>query len=426
MNKFENFSGNINPDNKNNKKEKPIPVNPFKPGELFDANKEIIELKKLHGEAGLEQVKIFKEKLNYQKRGIVVIEERLFRTVREFPDSGAKEMQESVKDLEDQYALNAEQRGKIERILRLYQKKHKAVAETLAKFKDEKGDLDGGALFEFVFGFKPDGRVKAVVGPMSLCFKPSDMNDYALLAGEKYPRNKKHKVDADDLEIAKGLSGIKLQTSLRPELKGTLMLENPIYFNENEIVNSTLVHEERHVFNSLINHEHLPDHEEALKKMKGMNDEDAKMILLHNAKIEGLVKDEISAFFSDGSTPKAISLNLLGQDIFFYYVFGYNMLESDEADDFFDPTFVRITEDAIIAFADLLHKGYSLGQAQSYLYSEPLVKWAKVSERLTGHQKSALEKERDRQKYISKIVLKQQQKNFDEWSDDVDHTCDSE
>ena len=78
--------------------------------------------------------------------------------------------------------------------------------------------------------------------------------------------------------------------------------------------------------------------------------------------------------------------------------------------DYFSPEYLELVENGIVAFANLLKAGYSMEKVINLLYVEPLKKWPKEAERLTGIIKNTIEKERDKNKFISKKIIERDQK----------------
>ena len=313
----------------------------------------------------------------------------------------------------DKYALTMEQRGKALDVVRLMHKKNLGIQEVVADCQTETGEIDGPKLYNKIFGAPAKGEVRAAANPYSLYFRFNNMDDYSYVISNAY---KKHReLEPDDYVFAKKMGGAKLEKLANKKIKDVVIVESPIFFNRDDYSEEILTHERQHVVNGFIHEFHLPDFEHGLGKYKELQKQgklssegEAEFFRLavDNPKIESRIKDEICAYFKDGSQPKYISKSLLRRGTIYDYALDYNYDLQDGDDVDLPVEYMEIVEDGIIAFSELLKHGYSLDEAISILYSEPLLKWPKVLERMVGEVSAKAEWEKKREKYISKIVAR--------------------
>jgi len=128
----------------------------FKEGEVFDAKKRLLNLrKKYHGKEGLERLKDFKEKLNFQELGFSSIEVKLFDLIEKNPDASIDDLKKLVEDDFKKYALTKKQVKIIVDIFLEYQKKHGLIQKIVSEHTDENGKINGGTLYKKFFNRDP-------------------------------------------------------------------------------------------------------------------------------------------------------------------------------------------------------------------------------------------------------------------------------
>ena len=382
---------------------------PLKEGEVFEPEKELKKISNLHGAEGLKQIAIYKEKLKFQKEGIARIEEEILNFVENNADFSKSDLESLIKKNFSIYALTPEQREKILDVVNELYKKHQALKELIENYKTEEGIIDGRHLFQDLFQKKATGEIKVVYGSYYIYFRFSNGEDFTYVISDAY--KKQRQLNDKDFIIAKSMAGAKINSSPLRQIKGTIIIENPVYFENEKMSDSVLKHEKQHIVHNFIDKYHFPDTEQGLKeaenleKNRALSQEQKLLLLVNNPKIEKRIKDEICAHFKDGTSPKEISKNLLKEDTIYDYGFDYNLTE-----DYFSPEYLELVENGIVAFANLLKAGYSMEKVINLLYVEPLKKWPKEAERLTGIIKNTIEKERDKNKFISKKIIERDQK----------------
>lgn len=380
----------------------------FTPGEIFDANEELEKLKNFHGTEGLMEVEKFKNKLKAQKEGLAEIQSQILNYIS-YNDYTLADLLKLANSLGQKYALSPEQKEKTVDIITQMDKKAKGIKEVLSDCKKEDDEIDGPKLYEKIFGAPAKGAVEVIANPVSLYFRFNNNDDYAYLISNAY---KKHRpLTKADQTFAKRMGGAKLEKLSNSKIRDVVIVESPLFFDSKEHSMGVLAHERLHVINGFIHKFHLPDFENGLKLYKkaeknpNFNGEaDFLRLAVENPKIESRIKDEICAYFRDGTSSKEISKSLLSEGTIYDYGLDYNYsLHEDDQD--FPLEYIKMVEDGIVAFSELLDNGYKVYQAVNILYTEPLLKWPKVAERMIGKQINDLAWEKKRSKYISKKIL---------------------
>lgn len=397
---------------KENNHDQPESSPVFQEGEIFDAEKELVNLKQYHGQAGLDKLKIYQEKLNFKKQGLASMEVKLFDLINKNPAAQADDLTNLISADIKKYALTEAEKNRFYSILDAYQKKHQPIEKIRQEYADEQGRLDGRAMYKRFFDKDPEGDVKVVIRPMTISFCPNNFDDYAYLVNEAYLDRRD--INDDDKTIARTLGGGSLGKSLVDGFDNILTVESPNYFNSQKSINNVADHEEQHVYNRLKADIYNIEVDELLRKINKIEADTGQEIpknllnfMIRNSEIEFRIKDELSAYFKDNSTTKRTSKAILGKDTIYRYSYRYN--KHDRAipkNPEFDPHYVRIVEEAIIAFVDLMKSGYNQDQAQSFLFNEPLATWPRSVARLIKLNKKPEDKNKDKEKYISKLVNK--------------------
>lgn len=382
----------------------------FKEGEVFDAKEQLTNLgKEYHGEEGLQHLDEFKEKLRYQELGFSSVEANLFDLIEKNPDASIEDFNKLIESDVKKYGLTKNQIEIISDIFKGYQEKHQSIQEIIKKFTNEEGNIDSKNLYKEFFNKEPKDEVAVIVRPMTINFCPKDMDDYAYLIGDAFLESRD--VNKDDYEFSKRFAGRRLEGSLLQGFDSIITIEHPSFFDKDvEELSSVLDHEEQHALNELKKKTYNFDLDNLLNKMNTIEKITGNKIpielrsfLISNYKIESLIKDEISAYYKSKNTPKSISKTILRKDNIYDYGFDYNKKEENQ-EDIFDEKYIKLVENAIIAFNDLLKSKLPENQVQQLLFNEPIAKWPKVVERITGIKKKPKDKEKDTERYISKVI----------------------
>ncbi|MCX6794740.1 MAG: hypothetical protein NTY31_02005 [Candidatus Falkowbacteria bacterium] len=386
----------------------PAPL--FKEGEVFDAKKRLANLrKKYHGEEGLEHLEEFKEKLNFQELGFSSVEVKLFNLIEAKPEASLDDLNSLIESEVKKYALTKKQTEIIFSIFKGYQEKHQAIKEMTNQHLDEKGEVKGKELFKEFFNKEPRDEVKVLIRPMTINFCPKNLDDYVYLIDDAFLEGRE--AGDDDRALAKKYAGRRLEGSLLKGFNNLVTIENPFFFDKNiDELSAVLNHEEQHAFNSLKVDVHNVEIDKLLDKINNIEKEtgakipeELKSFLIKNYQTELFIKDEISAYFKEGLSPKYISKVLLEKNTLYDYGFDYNKPAGGQENEF-DEKYVQLVKNAIIAFFDLLKHGYSNEEVQNLLFHEPIGTWPRVTARISGRKKSPEDKKKDEEKYISKVI----------------------
>ncbi len=412
----ENFSSSINNQEQSAQEEnsdlpeasnQPI----FSPGEVFDAQVELIKLQNYHGVEGLEKIKEFKNKLRYQKFGLANIEVKLLDYLETNDNLRETEIITLLMPETEKYALTPEQVTALKQTIKEFVVKNQAIKKTIAPYQDQNGKINGEGLFVKLFKKEPEGSVDVVVNSYSIYFRPNNNNDYCYVASGAY--KKKRILNEGDLELAATSGGAKLSSYPNKKLNGLITIQNAELFNDVEATKIIMAHERRHVINDVAQKYFvMPENDEVFRKYQNLKkagriqtpDDEAQFIELsrENLDIERRIKDEIFAYFKGGTRPKKISQMLLADDTVYNYVYSYNLHEEKD----FDLEYLDLVEDGIVSFAEFIRQGYSVDETISLLLPEPLNKWSKTLERMTSFKRTPAKWQRKKENYISRRILK--------------------
>ncbi len=383
---------------------------PFVEEEIFNAREELLNLKKYHGAEGLEKIKEFKDKLRFQKLGLAKIESQLLQYLEKNNDLNEEELFSLLSADIKEYALNNDQIKALKNSIKEFVYKNTNIKNVVNTCRDEKGEILGDKLYERIFGKTPEGEVEAMVSSYSIYFCPSNDKDYCYVASSAY---KKHReLNEKDMKHAKSGGGVKLDNYPNKKLNGLIAIQNAAFFSSPEISQNIMTHEKRHVINGVIGkYFNMPDNDEIFRKyqeltargkIKDENDEN-EFILLNreNLDIEKRIKDEICAYFKDGSSPKRISKLLLKDNTIYDYGYNYNLGEDED----FDLEYLDLVEDGITAFAEFINRGYDVDTVASLLLPEPLNKWLKILQRIANFKMDPQKWQKKKGSYISQKIL---------------------
>jgi hypothetical protein len=167
-----------------------------------------------------ERLTSFKENLLHQKEGIANTIERLHNTVEHTPDQTTEELMQIVLDSAPDYKFTQDQISIFKFAIEQYQEKHAAVEKYRAMYPS---DI---ILFEACFGKKPKGKVEVIKGPMTLCFRCFDRDDYAYVNTFYKHRGDETKIQPEDISRASDSAGVALSSVKIEELAGVVTAEN--------------------------------------------------------------------------------------------------------------------------------------------------------------------------------------------------------
>lgn len=376
--------------------------------EVFAPAEELAKIKKAPKEERLRLLSEFKEKWRQQKEGLAEVQELIIGRIRENPDAPVKKLYEEAMKAAAPYNLSFEQKTRIAFILFDYAEKHREVEKIREKYPD---DAD---LYAAVFRKKPEGKIEAIKGPMTLFFRAYNINDYAYIYTQAFMENRK--LTLKDVFAARRTGGVSLGASLIKGLEGTIIVQNV----EEEIhqdsaqnqskTNATLIHEEQHaikrLFPEYVNNQKLWKLDEEMMDLAlgGADRTEMENLIKRSFRedrknMETRAKDEILAFLKEEFYwPKEVfhilTKKLEEGGLYDYFAASQrpekidfiaklsNAPVHEIAEDIYKTGYHRLIKEGIDAFVKLRKSGYSTEETIAILINEPLAKWGKVAKRL--------------------------------------------
>ncbi len=374
---------------------------PMVPGEIFDPEKELDEIKKLPHDERKQAVEEFKEKLAYQKDGLAEAQVQLIELIRKNPDASLEELNNKALEIGFRYGFTENQQQIIQFILERCIEKHQQVRELRKSYPDDK------ELFTAVFDHEPKGEVEVVEGPITLYFRLHDQDDF-VLASMSHKKN--GEVTEEEKNRAKKFKGFNLRTVIMQH-GGEKILLNGVICAENAgghefDIDRQLIfrHEEQHAIERIIDDSKSIN---ILGVLRAKDDEERQkkwriFLQSHFWRFEAYAKDEILACWRGGHSNKEIYRRLSKQK---ENGGGYDWLTVHGAEeknyiskfpDSFQPEALKILEevydrdnynqtikDGLNAYVRLVkYGGYSKEMAINLLSTEPLKKWPLVVKRM--------------------------------------------
>ncbi len=353
-----------------------------------------------------------KERLNRRIEGIAEIQDAVMSAIRKNPEIPKEDLVKAIKNSGSRYGMTNEQKELAEHLVDLYELKHARVREIREEYPNDRD------LFRVLFGKNPAGKIEIVEGPMTLYVRCADIDDYALIHSQKFLKGET--VQAADREIAGKSTGSHISTSLISGLEGTITAENsgPAGFMEKGFIDSenTHRHEEQHAVWEIFNHEiEMLLIDERLENAAA-TDVEKELALKNLLKfgrqgIDYRTSNEILAYCIGGRDPGEIyaSLTQRAAEGGLYEYFDdrersetkqwvrkslpnklgktpedFEKLLDKAVEEVYVDEYRKLIKSGIESFEKLVAWGYSKEKAVSVLIHEPLSRWAKVVNRLTG------------------------------------------
>jgi hypothetical protein len=375
---------------------------PIKSGEIFDPGKEILEILKEPREKRPQKLAEFKEKLQYQQKGLAKIQTDIIEKIRENPEASFRELYEETCRLGTEYGMNEEQQKIAYAALEKYENCHRAVQDEYESF------LEGSLIYHDLFGKEPKGEIEIITGPAILYVKCHELGDYeyAFWKGRqekdaRLPFNDEIKKKAD---ISKGfeLSGFSSHPDLYVAVENvtqTLREPDPENFSK-----EVFLHEEQHAIKSLFDEPFEKDKAFANRSMErfkaAKSQEDKKRILKSyfratRKEAEIYAKDEMLAYYKDGTAFPEIMKKLAKKYDFLkkekeneFRPLWMNNNEPDRAlseetsEEVYIKEYRRLLKTAMRAIKKMEEAGYDKEEITAFLTHEPLAKWEKAVKRV--------------------------------------------
>src|SRR3989344_981872 len=126
-----------NPEDFNKKIEDSSEESLIAKGEIFDPEKEVMNILKAPREKRGTKLFEFQEKLAFQKEGLAKMQETLINNIRINPDMALEKLYGIVNDNAQKFALSEGQKEITRSLLLNYAIRHKAVSDYRKKYSDD-------------------------------------------------------------------------------------------------------------------------------------------------------------------------------------------------------------------------------------------------------------------------------------------------
>jgi|SRR3989344_2320037 len=380
--------------------------------ESLSLGDELAEIKLSPKKERKEKVQEFKSELLERKKGLAVIQKKLFDAVHRNPDLSKEELLSLIQEISRECNIDLPKSWNemISGVIDKYRANRVTIKNLIEKYPD---DAD---LFGAVFKFKPKGKIVVNEGPFALDFKIFNKNDFISayywydLSGGLSRGQKVNK------EIIGGASMLKLPN---PALSGLVIIEN-CGLNGEDYAREISLHEEQHAFNFLIDLGYFQvdfvemyEMESNSGKSEEEIDVDVKIYLrgVLNENLDDWLGDrtmnELSAQFKGGRDSRAVYAHLIklrdeGGIYDYLYEFREAFIVSSvgisdpilrkavlgNLNRVFIDEYRALIREAVDAVKELTDDfNYIIDQALAFLMQEDIRNWKKAVNRLKKHQR---------------------------------------
>ncbi len=400
---------------------------PIKPGEVFEPRKSLHELKDAQTRAKQmleERVtarRELREKLNYQKEGRVLMQEKLIEEIRKNPDIGLDRLEAIAGEYFDKYGFGHEAQIMTKHILEDYVHNHDKIIHYREKYPDNKD------LYTALFGVAPRGDISDY--DYAWVYNGKFLEILDTREGQMIPI-----LNKSEIEEADWSDGASLRQCAAPGLEGIVNIENISQVlkkynissgDQNEISKyeeyskRIRTHEEQHSLIRIFKSHKIEKGGglgSVLTAITRAQTKDEKEIAVRNYFVltrelgEHRYRDELLAFLKESADPNIAHteelLDLLSQakERGGLYDFWNSQsplfheseyleplgLNPSEYASLWDQVFVKEYEDilknGIKAFVALRGYGYSPEATVAHLITEPVVRWPQVARRAIKHK----------------------------------------
>ncbi len=380
---------------------------PISPGEIFNPEEELKNIRQVSAKERRQGLEDFKEKFVYQKAGLARIQEQLINIIRANPDTPPQDLFERVEELGAKFGMDIKQRELAKSLIWEYSEKHAKIAKIRSEYPDDK------QLYCVMFGSAPHGEVEVIEGPVSLYFRCGDLRDYTVIHSQKFLKNEN--TDEHDKVVAEMSGGVSIGTSLIPGLEGAIIAENSISLKDaiwpDKSSESIYKHEEQHAIKRLFG-DKINKRSFLMQLANAQTDQQRETVLKRYLRVtrqnlaEEGARDEILAYFKDGR----LSLNDIFNELtaskdqggLYDYLSGtkegidslfnkdevfegkYRSIVSDISEKVFGFEYRQLLKESIDGIEKLKKIGLSREEIIAILIHEPLARWRKVIQRLCG------------------------------------------
>jgi|GEM_PF-5627387 len=233
--------------------ERMIVPSPLSFEEIFDPEREVKKILKLARKDRVYKLREFKNKLAYQRAGLMKIQIKLDRAVHKNLDLSFREAWKMVAGMGVKYGMSWRQGSIAKSILRRCFKTRSYIRDVRKKYPND------SELYAAIFGRLPEGYVKVFERPISLYFYCLDIRDFAFIYQGKEFWKEKGILTEDQIEEARRSNGIMTQcgSHLISGLENALTAGILPGIDPRGII-STFIHEEQHSINALVREHVIP------------------------------------------------------------------------------------------------------------------------------------------------------------------------
>ena len=259
-----------------------IENSPLQENKSFTPEEEVKEILSFPKEERREKHREFKEKLSFQREGLIKIQVELIEMIRDNPDIPSSLLQKKMESLVSQYGIDEQRKSIIEKALKSYVKRRSSLNKLCREYPSDKD------LFEFLFDKYPEGEIEIVKDPISLYIKCFDKKDYQTIFfdGEDDETSNREKLLDNSLGVSVDVD----------ENIGKVNAENTeIVQKEPEplvLSKSIRKHEEQHAINKLFS--------EAFPFLQIEGDTLLSRVRNERISLDESTKDEILAYYKEG------------------------------------------------------------------------------------------------------------------------------
>lgn len=260
------------------------------------------------------------EKIRAKQIGAARIIESLSIHIAYSPDSTVDEMMNLVTDQAQDIGLETSDINAFQTALESYVAKHKTVEEYYRFLSPE-------AVFSACFDQLPKGVVEMEKGAMTLLLRCFDKDDYAMAF--YHSRSTVPQLSGDQIKHALSSGGLAFSDVADPRLHGTIILENAVGGRSSPSRREIEAHEQQHQINKLfspveyqLSNDFMGDifSDPTLTPEKALKKYVTHAVRLERRRIgiDSRARDELIAYYSDGTTiDRAVSI-LLNNNLYDY------------------------------------------------------------------------------------------------------------
>lgn len=284
--------------------------------------------RRIYGEDKLspkEQEEAFYKRFNalaqesvWQAYGEDMMNRLVYETILTNPDIGVESLMALLEEKAKVFRFSMEQLRAYEHIINEYTQKHRTVLQVREQHPDDT------ELFEACFLKAPQGKVKVLVGPMTLDFVCEDIRDYA----QAYGRPGNRDLKKEEIARANMSGGAALSTVALPELTGVVTIANgPM---DERSLEAVIKHERQHQFNKLLVQYHETPYQRLLNQYETIatriaeapdpRDEAKRLVRLlatverTRLGVDSMAWEEILAYYGEGTRSISQIFKLLAHD----------------------------------------------------------------------------------------------------------------